>query len=118
MDAYGRAVSAAGPRYSAALVNQGISLLEVDRVEEALAALDAGIALEESGTAIAFSGYVRQYGYRAKGRALLRIGRPEDALAAVEVAVGAGPDDPSMYDELATALRALGREDDAARATA
>lgn len=115
VEAYRRAAALA-PRYSAARVNEGISLLALDRVEEALAALDAAIDLEESGAAVRFAGYVRQHGYRAKGEALLRLGRPEDALAALEVAVGAGPDDASMYDELATVLRALGRDDDAARA--
>lgn len=90
----------------------GMSLAEARRFEEALGALD--IAIAAPGTPVAAALYYR-------GRCLLGLDRAGEAIEALEQALAAareeGPDDrqlSSIHYQLALALRAEGRSDDAA----
>lgn len=90
----------------------GISLVETRQFEAALDPLATAAAVDEPLTDA----------FLFRGRALLGLGRPDEARQALEKAVEISRDDPtstpdqltSLHYQLASALRRLGREDEAA----
>ncbi len=81
-----------------ALVNRALILMRENRLEAALADLDAALETAPEDA--------RVYGNR--GNLLLRLGRPQDALAAHGRAIELAPDDPAGYYNRAFVWRALG----------
>jgi tetratricopeptide (TPR) repeat protein len=105
--------TAAQPRYVAAHINRAFALLASGRAEQALAASERAIRIEEAGEAAVATAHASAIAHRAKGFALLNLRRYADAVAALDVAVDTGPDDPNTYRNRAAALAALGRHEEA-----
>jgi len=76
----------------------GVSRLGLGQAEAALAALDAGLALDAERPGL----------LSARALALTALGRDEAAVAAARVALAADPDNPPVLNALALSLQRLG----------
>ncbi len=105
---YARLLGSAYPRKTpqlaapdaAMLRNKGLSLLELDRAEEALLAFEQAIRL---------GGPIDAPTYAAKGLSLVLLDRAEEALLAFEKAIRLDPKDARIYDGKGLSLVRLGR---------
>ncbi len=91
----------------AALLNQGMALLRLERFAEALAAVNAVLASDEN----------HPVAHSTRGSALLGLGRHEEALAAFDRTLALRPGHVPVLINRAIALRALGRPAEALAAT-
>lgn len=76
----------------------GVSRLGLDQAEAALAALDAGLALDDKRPGL-LSG---------RALALTALGRDQEAVVAARAALAADPDNPPVFKALALSLQRLG----------
>lgn len=116
LDAYNGALGVQ-PRFVAARVNQAVTLIDLGRHEEAVAACDRAIQIDAADLAADRFPDARAYAYSAKGVALLQLGRDPEALAAFDQALDLR-DDAQTWRHKATVLQRLGRHDEAAIAAA
>jgi tetratricopeptide (TPR) repeat protein len=84
-------------------VNRAAALLALRRLDDALAACQAGLRLQRN---LAQASQVM-------GHVLSDLGRPEEALAAYRDALRHGPDVPDLYNNIGLALRQAGRLEEA-----
>lgn len=99
----------------AALVGRGQTLLALDRDTEALAAFEAAVAADPSLADInrrvevlRFRGAEQRLG---RARQAARTGRLDEAIRIYTTAIGASPDSPFLYRELAGVERQTGTTD-------
>jgi protein O-GlcNAc transferase len=95
----GEVVNLEGGNRLAALLNQGMALLRLERFAESLAVVDEALALDEN----------QPVAHSTCGSALLSLGRHEEALAAFDRALALRPGHVPVLINRAVALRALRR---------
>ncbi len=83
----------------AALLNQGIALLRLERFAEALAAVDAALAMDEN----------QPVTHSTRGSALFSLGRHQEALAAFDRTLALRPEHATALINRAAVLRAMQR---------
>jgi predicted O-linked N-acetylglucosamine transferase (SPINDLY family) len=83
----------------AALLNQGMALLRLERFAEALTAVDAALALDEN----------QPVAHSTRGSALFGLGRHEEALAAFDQTLALRPEHATALINRAAVLRAMRR---------
>jgi tetratricopeptide (TPR) repeat protein len=116
LDAYNRALGVQ-PRFVAARVNKAVTLIDLGRHQDAVAACDRAIQIDAAEVAADRFPDARSFAYGAKGVALLQLGRDAEALTAFDQALELR-DDPQTWRHKATALERLGRPDEAQAAAA
>jgi tetratricopeptide (TPR) repeat protein len=103
--------------------NQGVALLRLGRVEEALRSFDEALAVRRRyapNFAAGTKDHRREVGdtFCGRGHALLLLGRAEEALPAFEQAIALHPDCLDALAALEALLRAAGRIKESDRALA
>ena len=100
-----RRLTARAPGQPDGWYNLGVCLIALDRLEEAITALDRAIALQPNPMALT-----------NRGSALQRLGRLDEALASTDRALQLAPGYPMALHNRGVMLRALGRPAEAAQA--